>query len=577
MFVMGFCMPSFMSSQTRPSGASVRGRHGMRLLPVGIVLVLAGCASLPADRGLANVNELVKARDPGLAARPTSMRAKDEDLTQQVDTLLAQPLTVERAVGVALLRNPRVRLEYARLGLNQADWVEVSRLSNPVLSFAAMNSNVSGDATQLGYGLAQNFTDLLFIRSRSRLAKAELTRLQAETALSLQGLAADVNEAYFEAVGSAQIAQMRMVIAKAARASADLAKRFHDAGNINALELAREQAAAEQAELDQEAAQAEAESARVSLNTLMGLPSNKPWHLDARLPMPVADESSAQELIDLGLRQRLDLVAERMRVERSNDVLGLARTLRWVPFLEVGIAGERDFDRSRSLGPTVAFELPLFGKSGSGVLRAEALQEQSKANVALLEGEVANGISKAYARMVSARTRVLRHQRGLIPQREAIVARTQELQNYMIVGQFELLLAKKEEYSAYEGYLATLRDYWTSRVDLARAVGGALPSDTRIGELSISPVVLSEAAPTNTGHAGHSMPAMGGMTMEGMDHSQHGTSVPLNQPAMTGHDMSSMGEMSGMDHSGMTGMEPADSTAAPVPETAPTTSPHQGH
>ncbi|MDZ4296992.1 MAG: hypothetical protein U0998_00275 [Moraxellaceae bacterium] len=67
------------------------------------------------------------------------------------------------------------------------------------------------------------------------------------------------------------------------------------------------------------------------------------------------------------------------------------------------------------------------------------------------------------------------------------------------------------------------------------------------------------------------------MTMEGMDHSQHGTSVPLNQPAMTGHDMSSMGEMSGMDHSGMTGMEPADSTAAPAPETAPTTSPHQGH
>lgn len=514
----------------------------MRLLPAGIVLVLAGCASLPADRGLANVNELVKARDPGLAAKPTSIRAKDEDLNQQVDTLLAQPLTAERAVGVALLRNPRVRLEYARLGLSQADWVEVSRLSNPVLSFSAMNSNVSGDATQLGYGLAQNFTDLLFIRSRSRLAKAELTRLQAETALSLQGLAADVNEAYFEAVGNAQIAQMRTVIAKAARASADLAKRFHDAGNINALELAREQAAAEQAELDQEAAQADAESARVSLNTLMGLPTSKSWQLDARLPLPVSDESSAQELIDLGLKQRLDLVAERMRVERSDDVLGLAKTLRWIPFLRVGIAGERDSDRSRSLGPTVALELPLFGKSGSGVLRAEALQEQSKANVGLLEGEVANGISKAYARMVSARTRVLRHQRGLIPLREAIVARTQELQNYMIVGQFELLLAKREEYNAYEGYLATLRDYWKSRVDLARAVGGALPSDTHIGELSISPIMLPEAASAGTGHAGHNMPAM-----------------------------------EDMDHSGMTGMEAPDATATSAPETAPTTSPHSGH
>lgn len=300
MFVMGLYMPSFMSSQAKLSGASSVGRHSVRLLPAGGVL--ASCASLPADRGLSNVSDLVKARDPGLAAKPTSIRAKDEELNQQVDGLLSQPLTAERAVGVALLRNPKVRLEYARLGLNQADWVEVSRLSNPVLSFSAMNSDVSSDATRLGYGLAQNFTDLLFIRSRSRLAKTELARLQAETALSLQNLAADVNEAYFEAVGSAQIAQMRTVIAKAARASADLAQRFHDAGNINALELAREQAAAEQAQRDQEAAQADAGTARVTLNTLMGLPAFKQWSLDTRLPLPVSDEPSVQELIELGLK-----------------------------------------------------------------------------------------------------------------------------------------------------------------------------------------------------------------------------------------------------------------------------------
>lgn len=539
-------MPTFMPSQAGLADPTALMRHGMRLLPAAIMLVLAGCASLPADRGLSSVNELVRARDPSLAAKPVSIRAKEADLNQQVDTLLAQPLTAERAVGVALLRNPRVRLEYARLGLSQADWVEASRLSNPVLSFSAMNSNVSGDATRLGYGLAQNFTDLLFIRSRSRLAKTELTRLQAEAAVSLQGLAADVNEAYFNAVGSAQIAQMRSVIAKAASASAELAKRFHEAGNINALELAREQAAAEQAQLDQEAAQAEAETARVTLNTLMGLPPSRSWALDARLPLPVMDESAMQTLIDLGLEQRLDLTAERLRAARSNDFLSLAKTLRWIPFLAVGIEGERDFDRSRSLGPTIALELPLFGKSGSGVLRAEALQEQTIAHVSLLEGEIANGISKAYARMVSARSRVERHRQGLIPQREAIVARTQELQNYMIVGQFELLLAKREEYTAYEGYLATLRDYWTARVALARAVGGALPSDARIGELSVSPVVLPALAPAGSSHSMHMMKGM---------------------------DMEGMGDMSGMDHGSMT--EPA--TLAPSPDSTPVQTPHQGH
>ncbi|MES3041579.1 MAG: TolC family protein [Pseudomonadota bacterium] len=519
----------------------------MRLLPAMIVLILAGCASLPADRGFSQVNALVKTRDPGLAVKPTSLQAQNEDLNQQVDTLLAQPLTAERAVAVALLRNAKVRLVYARLGLNQADWVEVSRLSNPVLSFSAMSSNVSGDVTRLGYGLVQNFTDLLFIRSRSSLAKAELSRLQAEAALTLQSLAADVNEAYFEAVGSDQIAQMRSTTAKAARTSADLALRFHAAGNINALELAREQAAAEQAQLAQETAQADADAARVTLNTLMGLPAFKAWTLDARLPLPVSDESSVEELIALGLKQRLDLVAERMQLDRSQGVLDLAKMLRWVPFLEIGIAAERDTDRSRSFGPSVAFELPFFGRSRSGVLRAEALQEQANANVSLLEGEIANGIAKAYARMASVRQRVERHRKGLIPQREAIVARTQELQNYMIVGQFELLLAKQEEYNAYEGYLASLRDYWKVRIELARAVGGSLPSDSRIGELSVSPIVLPALAPAGMGHSGHNMQMMEGMTMEGMD------------------------------HSGMSGMQAIDPMTAPEPEAAAPTSPHQGH
>jgi cobalt-zinc-cadmium efflux system outer membrane protein len=45
----------------------------------------------------------------------------------------------------------------------------------------------------------------------------------------------------------------------------------------------------------------------------------------------------------------------------------------------------------------------------------------------------------------------------------------------MLVGQFELLLAKQEEYDAWQGYLEAVRDYWVARSDLERAIGGALP------------------------------------------------------------------------------------------------------
>ena len=187
--------------------------------------------------------------------------------------------------------------------------------------------------------------------------------------------------------------------------------------------------------------------------------------------------------------------------------LALARTLRWVPFVEVGIEGEREGDGARLLGPTVALEIPLFGKRQSAVLRLQARREQAMAEAEAVRAAVANGVATAVVRVQSAQARVQQFREGLVPQSEAVVARMQELQNYMLVGQFELLLARQEAYQAYAGYLDTLRDYWLARVALQRALGAALPGETpRQAPLSDA-ITLPDAAPTgHDAHAGHDRP-----------------------------------------------------------------------
>jgi cobalt-zinc-cadmium efflux system outer membrane protein len=117
---------------------------------------------------------------------------------------------------------------------------------------------------------------------------------------------------------------------------------------------------------------------------------------------------------------------------------------------------------------------------------------------------VANGVTAAYARMLAARNRAERHRTGLIPQREAIVARSQEMQNFMLIGQFELLEAKQEEYEAYGGYLEALKDYWLARVDLTRAVGAVLPSEQIRPAATEAAIELPKEAPAS-GHHGHHM------------------------------------------------------------------------
>ena len=49
--------------------------------------------------------------------------------------------------------------------------------------------------------------------------------------------------------------------------------------------------------------------------------------------------------------------------------------------------------------------------------------------------------------------------------------------NAMLTGAFELFSGKREELDAERGWIAARRDYWITRAELERAVGGDLEAD----------------------------------------------------------------------------------------------------
>jgi len=71
-----------------------------------------------------------------------------------------------------------------------------------------------------------------------------------------------------------------------------------------------------------------------------------------------------------------------------------------------------------------------------------------------------------------------------LPLRERIVDLTLQKYNYMLVGTFDLLMAKQREFDDYQKYIETLRDYWIIRTDMARAAGGRMPAEVKTGALT---------------------------------------------------------------------------------------------
>lgn len=459
-----------------------------RIGPLGLLFatVLAGCSSLPNDSGRAEVAGLLTARGHEVAVLDNAGAA-----ARLLAELPDRALTVSDAIRIALVNNPQIKAEYARLGFAAAEVYDAGRLSNPVLSASVLMPDVGGAANQVGFGLAQSFTDMLLLPSRSRFAAGEFTRVKQVIGANTLNIAADTESAYVRLASSWQLLSMREAVASAATASADLAQQFFEAGNISRLELALQQAAASEARLDVLQARSDVTAACGVLNRLMGLPaSDGHWKIHDELPAPLAVEDAVPELLQRADASRLDLAAARQRVTLQADVLGVTRSFRWLGEIEVGVATEREPDRSRITGPTLALELPIFNQGRGRIARAEAELQGAEAELRVLEIEISNAVQRGVAEVAAAKARSEHYRDSLIPLREAIVAQTLKQVNYMLEGQFQLLLVKQQEYDAYQGYLEANRDYWLARVQLARVVGAPLPSSTGIGGVSIDAETL---------------------------------------------------------------------------------------
>jgi outer membrane protein, heavy metal efflux system len=468
----------------------------MRILLLSVcALALSACAALP-EHGREDVAELLQQR--GQAAPSSAQRQA------LLDALGEQPLDPLSAVRIALVNNPALAARYTRIGFAAADVYEAGRLSNPTWSASVLIPQEPGAGRQVSFGLAQSFTDLLFLPARSRLARGEYEVAKLEVADAALDLAAETERAWHQLAAAWQRFTLREAIASAAQASADLAARFHAAGNINRLELAHEQAEAAQAHLDLLEARTQITLARSALNRQMGFDAAEGrWKIDGGVPPPVPEEDALDTLYRLAEAQRLDLAAARRQVALAADELGVTRRFRWLGEVEVGAEFERESDGARKRGPSLALQLPLFNQGGDRVARGEAHLARAEEELRALEIDITHAVRSAAAEVSVARERLEHYRQTLIPLRESIVARMQEQVNYMLAGPFELLRARREEYEAYEGYLDALRDYWLARTDLARAVGAPLPSAAQAGGAPLDAEQLIQPRESGDGHEHH--------------------------------------------------------------------------
>lgn len=445
------------------------------------VLILVwgvGCAQVPRQGGFDQTRDMVMKRT-GQHVVWRQGGPEDKKVDAAIAQMLQGELSVAQSVGLAFLNNRQLQAMWEELSITQADVVQTGLLKNP--SFGLLTrwpSRSAGTGSNIEMDLMFDFVDLALMPLRKQLAEMQFEQVKLRVAHEVIDLARRVRESYYTLQSAQQVHQMRLLAFEASDVSYELARRMHEAGNLSDLELEREQGLLEQNRVEVGKAELEVAVAREAMSRLLGLyGSATQFRVASKLPGLPEAEPAMDQLESLAVDQRLDLGASLRETQALAAALGVTRDYRFLVLTEIGVDSERDLDGTWVTGPHFQLEVPIFDQKQADIAKAKAQLRQGENRLWAMAVHVRSEVREARDRMLASRKLAIHFRDVIIPLHERIVQHTTEQYNYMLVGVFETIAARENEYAAYKEYIEAVRDYWIARSQLAAAVGGRIPND----------------------------------------------------------------------------------------------------
>lgn len=478
-------------------------RHATSIWCLPLAVYGFGCASVDPKHDYARTSQHVAA---AIGTGVPEEIVSPIDAAKEVEALLAEGLTADEAVQIALVNNPRVRSGFASLGVARADVVQSGLFNNPSMSFAARFPD-GGGLANIDLSLGQNIAGLWLIPIRKQVAEAELNRQILSVAREVSSLAFATRTAYFQATSAERERQLASENRDVARQLAEIAEARQQAGVGNTIDINLARAGLLNTELELRATTLAASQARRDLASLLGLVSSIDAPLTDPLPEPSAWSLAESRLVALAQASRLDLLsadravrAAQARVEQekrsvfSNVEVGIA-----VEREERRAAGNQNFaaqtvrqsvrsgavtipdwslepDEGEAViaGPSLSLDLPIFDQNRAQIAKAQYALEQAISDRDALAIEIARESRSSYDRARTALSVTALYRGELVPLLESNLELSREAYRSGKVSFLSVLETQHQLLQSRAKYVQALRDSATAIIDLEKAAGRPL-------------------------------------------------------------------------------------------------------
>lgn len=450
------------------------GRPGPRLTVLAAALTLTGCASTVIQDNYQGATALTE-QHLGASARWLTSDEALREARAQADRLLAQPLSADDAVRIALAYSPSLQALLFEQAEASAQATQAARLPNPVFTFERLVRREGGD-TELDIGrmLGISLFDLLAWPARLRMAGLQQRQVQLQMAGDVVQAVTNARQTWVRAVAAEQSLRYAEQVRAAADASAELARRMQAAGNFSRLQRAREQAFAAEAVAQLARARQAAQSAREELVRVLGLDAAQAMALKLPDRLPDLPQAAKDEgtVAQTALDERLDLRLARAQLDFLAREQGLTRVTSIVNGLHVAGVRNSETGEPPQKGYELEFELPLFDAGDAARAGSQARYMAAFHRTAQLAVDAGSQVRETYRGYRTAYELARHYRDEIVPLRKTIAEENLLRYNGMLIGVFELLADARGQIATVMQSIDAQRDFWLADAALQSVLIG---------------------------------------------------------------------------------------------------------
>lgn len=429
--------------------------------------LLAGCAIVP-DKAVTALSARLE-RDMGVA--PAAIQ---NSVTQaRVRALLAEPLSADASVEIALINNPRVIAAFEALGIARAEYLQAVVPGSVSVHHMALRPDHAGP-TALKWGLGLDLARLLSLPVGRRTAAGQRATQEAQATAEVLAVAMGARMAWINLAAARQTADLMAQANDTAQVAAAAAEALYSAGNIAKVERDREAMFAAEAGIAHAQAQAALVPAREALLVALGLRGEQPAMLIdlERLPAPPDSPISVGDIEARVIASSTDfaMASGTLQAARAVQDIGWFASL----FSSLGLDAERERDDGDwKQGVGLSFAAPLFDLGGSERLRRGATARRAQALAQALELELRAQARMALARAEAARQIAITRRDIMLPLSAEVFDGAVKDFNAMEIGILDLLIERRARLEAGRTAIASTADYWGAQATLDLLLAGA--------------------------------------------------------------------------------------------------------